>query len=52
MKNQTEIKDEIERQRKKLDHLAKTEQDLTKLLGEARKMDLLVETYEDQKTTA
>lgn len=46
------IKEAIEKQRRTLDHMAENAEDLTLLLEEARKMDLLIETYERQNTTA
>lgn len=45
------IKKAIEAQREKLDRMAKQTDDLTRLLEEARKMDRLIEKYEDQKET-
>lgn len=46
------IKEKIEEQRKKLDHMAEHAENLTELLEEARKMDSLIESYENQNTTA
>lgn len=52
MKRKMNIKEAIEEQRKKLDHMAEGAKDLTGLLEEARKMDSLIEAYEEQNTTA
>lgn len=46
------IKKAIEEQRKRLDQMAESAENLTELLPEARKMDLLIEAYEEQNTTA
>ncbi|HBN57045.1 MAG TPA: hypothetical protein DD414_09745 [Lachnospiraceae bacterium] len=42
------IKKAIEAQRERLDRMAKHTDDLNKLLEESRKMDRLIEKYEDQ----
>lgn len=39
----------IESQRERLDRMAGRAEDLTELLDEARKMDRLIEAYEDRK---
>lgn len=44
------IKEAIEEQRKKLDHMAENAENLTELLEEARRMDSLIEAYEDLNT--
>lgn len=44
------IKAMIEEQRKKLDHMANYTENLTELLEEAGKLDLLIETYENCST--
>lgn len=46
------IKKAIEEQRKKLDHMTESAVNLTELLEEAQKMDLLIEAYEEKNTTA
>lgn len=49
MKTQVEIKRQIEVQREVLDKKAQEVEKLTDLLEEARKMDALIEEYEDLK---
>ena len=50
MDRQTNIKKVIETQREKLDRMAAEQtDDLTGLLDEARRMDRMIEAYEDQK---
>lgn len=49
MKTQMEIKKQIEAQRQVLDEKAQQTEDLTELLEDARKMDCLIEKYEDEK---
>lgn len=46
------IKKMIEEQRKKLEHMAEHTENLTELLEEARKMDSLIEAYENRNTTS
>jgi len=44
------IKRAIEAQRKRLDRMAGQTRDLSMLLDEARKMDWLIELYENRRT--
>ena len=43
------IKTAIEAQREKLDRMSLQANDLTQLLGEAQKMDRMIEIYEDRQ---
>lgn len=52
MEEQKRIKAAIEKQRKKLDHMAIRVRDLTELLEEGQKMDRLVEAYEETVTNS
>lgn len=46
------IQKAIESQRERLDRMAGHAKDLTELLEEARKMDRLIEVYENRRTTS
>ncbi len=50
MNGQMNIKRAIEAQRKRLDRMAGQTRDLSMLLDEARKMDWLIELYENRRT--
>lgn len=50
MDKKMNIRTVIEEQRKKLNHMVEHAESLTELLEEAGKMDLLIETYENQST--
>lgn len=52
MEEQKRIKAAIEKQREKLDHMAMQGRDLVELLEEGRKMDRLVEAYEETLTNS
>lgn len=45
------VKKAIEEQRRKLDQMAEKAENLTDLLEEARKMDRLIEAYENEQVT-
>lgn len=50
MRRQKNIRETIEKQRKKLDNLAARRKNLTELLHEAQTMDRLVEVFEEKCT--
>ncbi len=45
------VKKAIEEQRRKLDQMAERAENLTDLLEEGRKMDRLIEAYENEQVT-